>query len=340
MASEASCKVPPCFNENKSYDTWVTEVEFWAELTKIPKNQQGIAVALSLPEGSSAREKVFNELTLSDLKNDDGLTSLITFLKKHFKEEGISGIYSEYAQFDDLKREKTESMEKYIDEFDRLQKRMKKIKVQYPNSVLALKLLHRSGLSAAEKKLVLTGVDYSKEDTLYEQMVFSLKKFFTGDDYSTIAGEPGTISKPITVKSEPVMFVGTADKDNTVTTGAGQINNVYPGEPVKDEPNDIYYTTNNNGRPTGRWVWGNRRGYSRGRPWSRRPAQATSSRMGTVNSSEGFHNLPQKKTNPVDAYGRIKLCRVCGSKYHFAAKCPDNENVLVTDTSGDNREEF
>ena len=77
MASDS--KVPPCFNENKSYDTWVTEVEFWGELTKISKNQQGIAVALSLPEESSAREKVFSELTLTDLKTETGLQICLNF---------------------------------------------------------------------------------------------------------------------------------------------------------------------------------------------------------------------------------------------------------------------
>ena len=78
MASDS--KVPPCFNENKLYDTWVTEVEFWGELTKIPKNQQGIAVALSLPEGCSAREKVFSELTLTDLKTETSLQILLDIL--------------------------------------------------------------------------------------------------------------------------------------------------------------------------------------------------------------------------------------------------------------------
>lgn len=334
MASD-TCKIPPCFNENKSYDVWVTEVEFWAELTKIPKNQQGIAVALSLPEGSSAREKVFSELALADLKNDTGLASLLSFLKKHFKDDGIASVYSEYAAFHDLTRGKTDNMDKYINEFDRLQKRMKKIKVQYPNSVLALKLLHCSGLSAAEKKLVLTGVDYGNTDTLYEQMVKSLKKFFTGHD-STVSGESGDVGKSIQVKSEPVMLVGT-DQAN-IGTGLGPAENVNSWDPVgpKDEPDNVYYGTN---RGSPNWRWGSRRGYSRGRNWGRKAAWTTSDRLGpAANKSEGAQN--QKKTNPVDAYGRTKLCRVCGSKYHFAAKCPDNENVFVTDTGGDNREEF
>lgn len=329
MASDASYKVPTCFNETKSYDTWVTEVEFWSELTKIPKNQRGIAVALSLPEGSSPREKVFSELSLAELNKEDGLTILLKFLKKHFKDDGIVGIYSEYAKFHDLKRDQTDTMERYIDEFDKLKKRMGKIGVQYPNSVLAFKLLHCSGLSAAEKKLVLTGVDYSKTDTLYEQMKGSLKKFFTGNDGSTVSSAPGAGSKSITVKSEPVMFVG-SDVANTGISATGQMGNKSE-QPEKDELDDIYYASVNSGR------FRRGRGYSRGRYWTRRPARTISSHVGTVNSGEG---PPQKKMNPLDAYGRVKLCRVCGSKYHFAARCPDSDSVFVTDAGGDNREEF
>lgn len=140
----------------------------------------------------------------------------------------------------------------------------------------------------------------------------------------------------IQVKSEPVMFVGT-DQDNT-GSGLDIIKNANSGDPVglKDEPDEIYFGTNR-GRPN--WQWGSRRGYSRGRNWGWKAAWTTSGRAGlAVNNNEGAYN--QKKTNPVDANGRIKVCRVCGSKYHFAAKCPDNENVFITDTGGEGREEF
>lgn len=55
-----------------------------------------------------------------------------------------------------------------------------------------------------------------------------------------------------------------------------------------------------------------------------------------MSSGEGS----QRKTNSLDAYGRIRLCRVCGSRFHFAAKCPDGDSVLMTDASGDGRMEF
>ena len=72
-----------------------------------------------------------------------------------------------------------------------------------PDPVLAFQLLDYSGLSANEKQIVLTGVDYTKKDKVYEQMVLSIKKFF-GDQLKT-----GEISKSenhaINFKKKPVM---------------------------------------------------------------------------------------------------------------------------------------
>ena len=46
------------------------------------KDKQGVAIAVSLPEDdkSQIREKVFEQISLDDLKKDDGLNTLITFL--------------------------------------------------------------------------------------------------------------------------------------------------------------------------------------------------------------------------------------------------------------------
>ena len=79
---------------------------------------------------------------------------------------------------------------------------MKKIKVQYPDSILALKLLHRSGISAAEKKLVLTAVDCSKENTLYDQMKKIPEEIFWRSRHISYINNTTAIA----VKSESVCF--------------------------------------------------------------------------------------------------------------------------------------
>ena len=52
-------------------------------ITDIEKKKQGIVVALSLPEDheKGIRDKVFEELSLNELKADDGLGKLIVLLE-------------------------------------------------------------------------------------------------------------------------------------------------------------------------------------------------------------------------------------------------------------------
>lgn len=60
-------KAPPLFSADKAYERWVNELKFWKRMTKVEKKQQGTAVTLSLPKGSTVREKIFSELDLHNL---------------------------------------------------------------------------------------------------------------------------------------------------------------------------------------------------------------------------------------------------------------------------------
>ena len=50
----------PTFTSTKTYETYKNELTAWRLITKVPKKEQGIALALELPEGSKIREKVFD----------------------------------------------------------------------------------------------------------------------------------------------------------------------------------------------------------------------------------------------------------------------------------------
>lgn len=71
---------PLVFSASKPYDRWKIELEAWTKVTILSKKQQGLAVALSFPEGSQMRDKVFSELEMNELDADDGIEKLIGFL--------------------------------------------------------------------------------------------------------------------------------------------------------------------------------------------------------------------------------------------------------------------
>ena len=63
-----------------------------------------------------------------------------------------------------------------VTEFEKLYNKTKKFKMDLPQPVLAFKLLEYSELKMKDRQLILTGVDYTKVDTLFTQMCTLLKK--------------------------------------------------------------------------------------------------------------------------------------------------------------------
>ena len=197
-------KAPPVFCDQINYARWINELKFWDKMTKMDRKEKGLAVALSLPINSDIRDQVFTELTVDELNVDDGLEKLITFLDGNYKKEEIAEVYHSWSKFDKLARKSGETMEHYLREFDKCQKKIKKHAIEMPNQVLGFQLLDYSGLSQSEKQIVLTGVDYGKKDKVYEQMVLSIKKFF-GDQMIPGNVNMNSENQAIAIKQEPVM---------------------------------------------------------------------------------------------------------------------------------------
>ena len=181
---------PPAFGEDKPYSRYVEELRGWTYITDVEKKKQGMAIALSLPEDdkNQIRDKVFNEIDMDLLKDEDGVETIIKFLDDVFKKDELSEVYEHYVNFDRYKRDSKETMDRYILEFEKLYNKTKKFKMDLPQSVLAFKLLENSGLKHNDRLLVLTGVNYAEQTTLFQQMKSALKKFF-GQQSKPISSE-------------------------------------------------------------------------------------------------------------------------------------------------------
>ena len=59
--------------------------------TDLPKQKQGVAIALSLPEleASGITDKVFSEITLTNLSAENGVDKLIEYMEKFFKKDEL-----------------------------------------------------------------------------------------------------------------------------------------------------------------------------------------------------------------------------------------------------------
>ena len=122
---------------------------------------------------------MFDELSLDELKLDDGFDKLVEFMTKHLGKDDLDDALAKFEMFEDYIRE-NESIDTFIDNFDLKYHKILKKGMKLPSEILAFKLLRKAKITRDEKLLVLTGMDYSKKDTLYDQCKKSLRKFKGG----------------------------------------------------------------------------------------------------------------------------------------------------------------
>ena len=309
-------KTPPAFDmDSKPYNHWIEEVKAWVELTDLAKAKQGLALALSLPEkdSSNIRDKVFSDVSLKDLKSDDGVKKLIKFKDNLLKKDELSEAYEIFSDFERSKWSPTMTMDTYTMELDKLYNKTKKFAMVLPESVKAFKLLEGAGLEQKDWQLVLTSVNYENSDTLYKQMTSALKKFFGRQSLASSSVSGATTS----IKVEPSYIA----EDNHL--------------PESNEESALltrsYYPPNNHFRGG---VY-NRRGQSGSIPTHGYGNRKYQDRDSIFSSSRGLGYLQDrsdrnqkevkpKRLNPIRQDGNPIRCRCCEPICHLVKDCPDS----------------
>ena len=209
---------PPSLNSTKSYERFKQELSAWREITELKKEKQGIAVALSLPEDDVNRikDKVFDQISLDDLKSADGLDILLTFLDKHLGKDDLSDSVEKFDEFDDCQRKEGQTIQEFIGIFDSLYRKIEKKGMKLPPEILAFKLLKKANITKDEKLLK-----------------------FKGDDLKT----NGNVS----IKLEPAYLAENED----ILLAAGYVRNKrFQGERRPKHHQDVYEKRNNSPAPS------------------------------------------------------------------------------------------
>ena len=170
---------PPSFNSAKPYERFKQELLAWREITELSKNKQGIAVALSLPDDdeNKIKDKVFDQIALDELKDENGLNILIAFLDKHLGKDDLADSIEKFEDFDDFRRKDGQTIHEFIAMFDSKYRKIEKKDMSLPSEILAFNLLKKANITKEEKLLVLTGMNFDNKAYLYEEAKSSLKKF-------------------------------------------------------------------------------------------------------------------------------------------------------------------
>ena len=164
---------------SKSYELYKQELLAWREVTEICRSKQGIVIALTLPneEPFKVRENVLNNLSLDELKRENGLDTLIQYLDVYLEKDDLSDRFEKYEDFENFQRTNGQNIREFIADFDSKYRKLWKMSINLPPEILAFKLLKTVNITKHQKMLVLTGVNFSNKETIYEDMKQSLRKF-------------------------------------------------------------------------------------------------------------------------------------------------------------------
>ena len=193
---------PPCL-ASKSYELYKQELLAWREVTEVCRSKQGIVIALTLPneEPFKVRENVFYNLSLDELKRENGLDTLIQYLDVYLEKDELSDRFEKYEDFENFQRTNGQNIREFIADFDSKYRKLSKMSINLPPDILAFKLLKTVNITKHQKMPVLTGVNFSNKETMYEDMKQSLRKFIGNSTEnsvhigSNVKLEPGFLAK-------------------------------------------------------------------------------------------------------------------------------------------------
>ena len=163
------------------FETYKKDLERWALLTDVKPELQALLVVHSLDaDTSGVKGKINAGIDEEELKTTEGIKSLLNFLATIYKVDALADSFKKYMQFKQIQRKPGVAIQEFISEWEMAYRKTKTTGCELADMVLAFKLLDAANLSAIEKNLVLTGVDYAEGENkknLKEQMQVTLKKF-------------------------------------------------------------------------------------------------------------------------------------------------------------------
>ena len=314
---------PPVFKTGRSYRIYKSELLLWSAATTLPLKQQAATIVLSLPDDGACRLRtiILEKLPLAKLTVDTGLTDVVKILDELLGKDELEECLSDFEEFEDYRRS-VEPVNEYIIVFETKYNKVKDKGILLPAEVLAFKLIRGANISPEDKKIVLTGLDYTQKSGLFDQAKTALKKFCGKGGHRHSSDNS---ADAITVKQEVYAVRQNSFPSNT-------------------------YGQN---RPTGfsgtrRGFWPHSRAQSqnwRGRGQSWRGRSADNAWRGGISSKPAAPRGAASGTRPVNppgADGKPMLCKGCGSFRHFIGACPYSWEALrrATPSSVNCVEEF
>ena len=135
-------------------------------------------LALPRDHPSNIKEFILAKVGNEELEKETGIEKFIEAMNEAFKpsdENCELEIYTEY--YIKMKRKEEENVNNFMSRFDKAANFAKRHDMDLPTKVNGLKLLHDTGLTEQDMKLVFTKVDFTKKDKVNKQAKMELAKY-------------------------------------------------------------------------------------------------------------------------------------------------------------------
>jgi len=284
MATSASYnKAPPLLSSCKTYSDWKKLINIWTELTTLEKKKQGPALVMTL-EGKAQEAAL--ELSQAEITGENGIKQILTRLDKIYEKDRLTEKFNAIENFEGYKRTKENTIREFLVEFD---KRLHKIKnyIQYPQDLLAYRLLKSANLDPTHEKLIKATIT----ELNYEDVRTKLVKVFADE---TISGLENDFQN-VKIKNEPTFYSKESEEEHS-----------------SEEDENTFFIRNH--QPYKNRLKGG-------------TMRKTNYRSNQLRKTERTHVPEKKAKNPLDRFGRITRCSICDSINHWQQDCPDRNST-------------
>ena len=272
--------------EGLSYEDWKSDINIWSDVTELAAEKQGGAVFLTLV--GKAQATVRAGVTRAEMKTADGLTKILTCPDGLYQEDAARSAFAAYEHFTEFKRSRDMSIEDYLIEFNIRYSKIKSLKMELPDGVLAYYLLKCASLTEEQSNICKATCD----KLTYDEMREKIERVTSGSKKSA----EGSIVTPLYREADyfddsdyQYHYEYDNEEYDTGDTGDGE------GDCENDKEEKAYYIP-------------------------------SSSRGGRASSYRHPHQASAPmapRFNAPDEYGNPSRCSFCKSVYHYIGACPD-----------------
>lgn len=350
MSANNLIHLVPKYKVGSNYSLYKKELQLWDISTNVADEKKPPHIVLySLPEKdeSRIREKVLCDVPMDTLKQADGLKELIKYLDIHLAKDSLSEAWMHYRDYEDYKRS-DETILQYVNNFDHKYKQVENSgALTIPPFLLACKLIHNANLSEDETMIIMTDVDITKKDSMYEDAKKSLLKY-KGGLMNTGSGDASSgysVDRAVSVKQEAMIASDEQRYEEAYIAGYYRGNRGIRGWAGRGRTRNRGYMQSDRGG----YGYSDRGNYSKGgyNDWRGHDSGRGSSNAGNWrghDSGRGSSNAGnwrdkpdmqrQRPINPPGYDGEPTTCKTCGSYRHATKDCKSssqNINFLSTD---------